>query len=65
MRFDVPTFGKGTVEMLVNAGARVLAVEAHKTIFLDQAEVVAYANQHQLAIVALRDGASEQLYDAA
>ena len=65
MRFDVPTIGKGTVETLVKAGARVLAVEADKTIFLDQEEVVAFANQHQLAIVALRDGTSEQLRDAA
>ena len=66
MRFDVPTIGMGTVESLVKAGARVLAVEADKTIFLDQAEVIDFANQHQLAIVALRcDAASGQLREAA
>lgn len=65
MRFDVPTIGKGTVESLVQAGARVLAIEADKTIFLDQAEVVALANQHQLAIVALRAAPSGHLCDAA
>ena len=65
MRFDVPTIGIGTIESLVRAGARVLAIEADKTIFLDQAEVVALANQHQLAIVALRRAAPGQLCDAA
>lgn len=66
MRFDVPTIGIGTVESLVNAGAKVLAVEADKTIFLDREEVIAFANQHQLAILALkRDAASGQLSRAA
>ncbi|MBI2480823.1 MAG: UDP-2,3-diacylglucosamine diphosphatase LpxI [Planctomycetia bacterium] len=65
MRFDVPTIGKGTVESLVKAGARVLAIEADKTIFLDQAEVIDFADRHQLAIVALRPAASGQLLEAA
>ena len=66
MRFDVPTIGLGTVESLVRAGAKALAVEADRTIFLDQDEVIAFANQHQLAIVALRrDAASEELREAA
>jgi DUF1009 family protein len=65
MRFDVPTIGKGTVESLVKAGARVLAIEAGKTIYLDQAEVVTMANQHQLAIVALQETVSGQLHEAA
>lgn len=52
MRFDVPTIGRGTVETAVAAGAAVLAVEAGKTIVLDRDEVVRYANDHGLAIVA-------------
>jgi UDP-2,3-diacylglucosamine hydrolase len=53
MRFDVPTVGRDTVETLRKAGGRVLAVEAGRTIFLDQAETVALADRYGLTIVAL------------
>lgn len=55
MRFDVPTIGLGTMQSLVAAGARVLAVEADKTILIDEAEVVDFADRHQLTIVALSE----------
>src|SRR5262249_5998227 len=32
MRFDVPTIGLGTIESMIAAGAKVLAIEARKTI---------------------------------
>ena len=53
MRFDVPTIGVTTIENLHKAGARVLAIEAGKTILLDQPEVVALADRYGLSIVAL------------
>jgi len=53
MRFDVPTIGVSTIENLRKAGARVLAIEAGKTILLDQPEVVALADRYGLCIVAL------------
>jgi DUF1009 family protein len=53
MRFDVPTIGTSTIENLHKAGARVLAIEAGKTIVIDQPEVVALADRHGLTIVAL------------
>jgi DUF1009 family protein len=53
MRFDVPTIGRGTVETLHRAGGRVLAIEAGKTIVLDQADTVALADRYGLTIVAL------------
>jgi DUF1009 family protein len=53
MRFDVPTIGTTTIENLHNAGASVLAIEAHKTILLDQPEVIALADGYRLSIVAL------------
>jgi DUF1009 family protein len=53
MRFDVPTVGTSTIEKLHQAGARVLAIEAGKTIVIDQHEVVALADRYGLAIVAL------------
>jgi DUF1009 family protein len=54
MRFDVPTIGVGTMESLIAAGAAVLAIEAGKTIVLDEAAVVALADKHRLAIVAIQ-----------
>jgi DUF1009 family protein len=54
MRFDVPTIGVSTIENLHRAGAKVLAVEAGKTILLDEAAVVALANRYGLTIVAMR-----------
>ena len=53
MRFDVPTIGTSTIENLHKAGARVLAIEAHKTIVVDQADVIALADRYGLAIVAV------------
>jgi UDP-2,3-diacylglucosamine hydrolase len=53
MRFDVPTIGIGTIESLVAAGASALAIEAGKTIVVDEAEVVALANRNRLAILSL------------
>ena len=52
MRFDVPTIGLGTVRSLVEAGGRVLAVEAEKTIVVGRDELVAFADRHKLVIVA-------------
>lgn len=53
MRFDVPTIGQGTLESMVAAGAKVLAVEAGKTILIDQPQAIEFANRHQLVVVAL------------
>ena len=51
MRFDVPTIGVLTIESLAAAGASILAIEAGKTIVVDEAEVIALADKHGLAIV--------------
>ena len=53
MRFDVPTIGVTTIENLHKARGRVLAIEAGRTILLDQHEVVALADRYGLSIVAL------------
>jgi DUF1009 family protein len=37
----------------VEAGGRVLAIEAHRTIVVDQPEVVEFANRHRLVVMAL------------
>lgn len=53
MRFDVPTIGVTTIENLHKAGARVLAIEAGKTILLDHDKVISLADRYGLSIVAL------------
>lgn len=53
MRFDVPTVGVQTIESMRQAGARVLAVEAGKTICLDEAETIALADRHGITITAI------------
>ena len=52
MRFDVPTIGVSTLQTVAQAGGRVLAIEADKTILLDQSEVVSFAQRHQISLVA-------------
>src|SRR6185369_3795604 len=52
MRFDVPTIGCQTIESMKQAGARVLAIEADKTIVIDQEQTVALADRYGITIVA-------------
>lgn len=64
MRFDVPTIGLGTLEEMVNAGGTCLAIEAGKTIVIDQDAVMRYADKHGLSIIAL-EAAEQVLTEAA
>jgi hypothetical protein len=52
MRFDVPTIGPSTIETMHKAKGRVLAIEAHKTIVIDEPDVIALANRYGITIVA-------------
>ncbi len=56
MRFDVPTIGIGTLQTLKQSGAAVLAIEADKTIVIDQPRVLQYARENAISLVAIRDG---------
>ena len=53
MRFDVPTVGPDTMETLRKAGARVLAIEADRTILLDLDETIRLADKYGLSIVSI------------
>ena len=55
-RFDVPTVGGDTIETMRRAGAKVLAVEATRTIILDEAETLALADRHGITVVACGEG---------
>lgn len=53
MRFDVPTVGVRTLRTMVSAGAKILAMEAGRTILLDDAEFREFASYHKLSVVAI------------
>lgn len=57
MRFDVPTIGVKTLETMVAAGAKMLVVEAGKTILVDEPQFIDFANRQKLIVVSL-DAAS-------
>jgi UDP-2,3-diacylglucosamine hydrolase len=61
MRFDVPTVGLKTLESISAAGGRVLAIEAGKTILLDQSEFARAAERLQVSVVAINDTAMVRL----
>ena len=52
MRFDVPTVGPSTIRTIREAGGSALAIEAEKTILLDDAETIQLADQFGICIVA-------------
>ena len=55
MRFDVPTIGVGTIQSMLQAGGKLLAVEADRTVIVDQPQVIRFAKQHGIKVVAIRD----------
>ena len=63
MRFDVPTVGLQTLEGIVAAGGRVLALEADRTIIVDREELIDFANRNKLIIVAVRESSIESSLD--
>lgn len=53
LRFDIPVVGLNTVKNLIRARAACLAIEAGKTLFIDQDASVKLADKKGLAIVAV------------
>jgi len=52
MRFDVPVVGVKTVEIMCNAGASCLALDAGKCLLLGGNGIVEAANSAQICLVA-------------
>jgi DUF1009 family protein len=50
MRFDVPVVGRGTLAAMAGAAARVLAVDAARTLLIDKAEFLAEADGREIAV---------------
>lgn len=52
-RFDVPTVGPNTLEVMKDSSAAVLAIDAERTFLLDAENVIKEANEHNISIVAV------------
>jgi UDP-2,3-diacylglucosamine hydrolase len=50
LRFDMPTVGKNTIEVMAEVNAGVLAIEAGKTLIFDRQKMVALADKAGIAI---------------
>jgi DUF1009 family protein len=53
LRFDVPVVGAGTLESMAEAGARVLAVEAGRTLLIDKPAFLEAADAARIAVLGL------------
>ncbi|MCZ2341990.1 MAG: UDP-2,3-diacylglucosamine diphosphatase LpxI [Bacteroidales bacterium] len=55
MRFDVPTIGTTTLQNIAAAGGNVLAIEAGKTIIIDEPAVLQLADKLRITVTAITD----------
>lgn len=53
MRFDIPVIGLPTIRNMIASGATALVIDASRTIVFDREEMVALANSHNIAVIAL------------
>ena len=59
VRFDVPAVGLTTIKSMLDSDCKILAMEAERTIFVEQEEVLKLANEKGLIICAV-DGPDEE-----
>jgi DUF1009 family protein len=64
-RFDMPTIGIGTLESLQAAGARVLVIEAGRTILVDRDRLTSFAAAGGITIASVCDAGGEAALDPA
>lgn len=50
-RFDVPSVGLGTIQAMLDAGAKAIVMEAGKTLLIDGVKVIELANANNIMIV--------------
>ena len=53
MRFDVPSIGLETIEVMGEVKASALAVEAGRTLIFDREKMLERANEKNIAVIAL------------
>jgi len=56
LRFDVPAVGVKTIETMATVKARVLVIEAGKTLMFDKEKMLALADKEGISVVSLEDG---------
>lgn len=54
LRFDMPGIGPHTLQSMIEVKAQVLAIEAGKTLVVDRSTVVKMADEHGIALVAIK-----------
>ena len=52
-QFDIPTVGPDTIGVMHASGARVLVIEAGKTIIVRREDTVALADEFEIPVVAV------------
>lgn len=57
-RFDLPAVGPQTLEVMAEVGARVLAVEAGKTLLLEAEKLLAAAEEARITVLGLEPAAA-------
>jgi DUF1009 family protein len=55
-RFDVPTVGLETVQVMARVKASALGIEAGKTLIFDKTEMMSYANKVRMTIISMCSG---------
>ena len=61
MRFDVPTVGIGTLEVMAQSGGQVLAVEGNRTILLNDENFRRFAESQGISVVAVSEKSTGEL----
>jgi UDP-2,3-diacylglucosamine hydrolase len=59
MRFDVPVVGVSTLDAMLEAGSRVLAVDAERTLLIDRPAFLGRAEADGVAVLGLEAGKAE------
>ncbi len=55
MRFDVPVVGVNTIRVMRRSNARVLAVDAERTLLFEREQLIEEADQAGIAVVGMKD----------
>ena len=55
MRFDVPVVGIRTIRVMQRSKARVLAVDAGRTLLFEREQLIAEANQAGISVIGMKD----------
>ena len=59
-RFDVPTIGAATLEIMAEGGAAALAMESGKMLLVDREEVIRIADRAGIAVVSVEETVSSR-----